>query len=419
MILPRLGGPILHGIWCRVLVFAAPLCLCQLGCGTSEQSSSVPYLTVTAVKQPFTISLNMQGELEAKVSRALTTPQVRTRPTVAYLADEGASVKTDDIVVEFESEELVKNYRIAADEVAIARAESKQKEADLTLQRLMLEAEMHRLDSVAATARLQLPKLQFAAPRLREIQELEMRKSELEAEKIKTKISSLKEIEREELQHLRLKEQQADLKLKSTVDFLNKLTIRAPVDGILIRSTNWGTGNKVQEGDALWGGWPVANIPDLSVMQVKARVGETDAQRLEKDQEAVVSIPSMAGLSLPARVTNVANVATPIKRNSKVKMVEVTLEIDSTDTRLAPGLTADCLVTIETVEDVIVVPKECVFERDSTKVVYTQDNGLFRSHTVKTAEQSNDFVVITEGVPPGSMLVLREPEPSLILNDRL
>lgn len=361
----------------------------------------------------------MQGELEAKVSRALTTPQVRTRPTVAYLADEGASVKTDDIVVEFESEELVKNYRIAADEVAIARAESKQKEADLTLQRLMLEAEMHRLDSVAATARLQLPKLQFAAPRLREIQELEMRKSELEAEKIKTKISSLKEIEREELQHLRLKEQQADLKLKSTVDFLNKLTIRAPVDGILIRSTNWGTGNKVQEGDALWGGWPVANIPDLSVMQVKARVGETDAQRLEKDQEAVVSIPSMAGLSLPARVTNVANVATPIKRNSKVKMVEVTLEIDSTDTRLAPGLTADCLVTIETVEDVIVVPKECVFERDSTKVVYTQDNGLFRSHTVKTAEQSNDFVVITEGVPPGSMLVLREPEPSLILNDRL
>ena len=343
--------------------------------------------------------------------------RIRTQPTVAFLADEGTQVKAGEVVVVLESEDLVTNYKVALDELAIAQAETKQMVADMALQRLMLEAEMRRLESVAATARLQLPKLQFAAPRLREIQELEMKKSELEAEKIKRKLASLTGIEREELKHLQAKENQAGLKLKNTKEFLEKLIMKAPVDGMIVRSRNWRTGNKVQEGDVLGNGWPVAMIPDLSVMQVKARVGETEAQRLSKDQEAVVTIPSIEGLALPAHITNVANVATPIKRNSKVKMVEIVVEIDSTHAALVPGLTAACRITIEHVSQAMVVPLECIFEQDSLKVVYAKDGDLYTPQQVTIAQQGTDFAVITDGVVSGSDLALRKPSAELIRED--
>lgn len=385
-----------------------------IGMGCSSTGSPDAYLSVTTARRAYTVTLDIEGELEAKVAHTLVTPQVRAQPTVATLIKEGASVKKGDVVVVFEVDQLVIDHRNALDEVEIARAEARQTEANMKLQRLMLESEMHRMEAAVATARLQLPRLEFAAPRMRKIEELEMKKSELEAAKIQRKLASLDGIEKEELEHLRLKISQAETKLRHTRMFLDKLTLIAPVNGMVMRTTNWATGDKIQEGDTVWGGMPVVKIPDMSVMQVKALVGETDAQRLKTGQRVTITVPSADNLQVPGAVASIARVAKPVKRNSRVKKVDVIVAIDSTHVAMVPGLTAVCRIVIEEIPDALVVPLECVFDQDSLKVVYTRDGGVFVQHKVTVAQQGNDFAIITDGIGEGEILALRKPGAALI-----
>jgi multidrug resistance efflux pump len=386
----------------------------------SPEESIDTYMTATAARQKYTAKVSVEGELDAKVAKTLVVPRFRTwnQPTVAFLVKEGTFVQKDSVVAALESNELVIEYRNAVDELAIARAEAEQKTADLKLQRLMLESEMRRLEAAAATARLQLPRLAFAAPRMREIQELEMKKAELEAEKIRKKLASLEGIEKEEITHFTLKIRQAQDKLTAAETTLNGLILRAPADGIVVRMTNWSTGNKIQEGESLYPGWPVAKIPDLGVMQVNAQVSETEAKRLKTGQQAEVTIPSLNNLTLPGHVSSVANMAKPIRRDSQVKRVDIVVEIDSTHADLVPGLTAACRIVIEESQSALVVPMDCVFEQDSLKVVYVREGARFVPHTVTVAQQGADFAVITDGIEEHAVLALRQPSAGLVKKNR-
>ena len=102
---------------------------------------------------------------------------------------------------------------------------------------------MQRLKAAATTARLQLPRLEFAAPRMREIEALEIQKAEIEVAEIQKKLASLADIEKEEITHLNLKIRQAKTKMDHAERTLNLLIIKAPVDGIIVRTKHWSTGN--------------------------------------------------------------------------------------------------------------------------------------------------------------------------------
>lgn len=385
----------------------------SFGCNSPESIDA--YLTAQVERRPYTSSVVVDGELEAKVARTITVPRVRMSqpPLVGFLAEEGHTVKKDEIIAVFESESLLLEYRLAIDELAIAQADAEQKTADMKLQRLLLEADMRRMVAAASTARLQLPKLEFAAPRMRQIEQLEMEKAEIEADKIRKKLEFLADIEIEETTHLKLKIQQARTKLEHAEETLNQLVLKAPVDGLIVRTRHWSTGNKIQEGDNVYPGMPVAKLPDMSIMQVKVMVGETESKRIKIDQKARVTIPSL-NLDLPGHVTQVANVAKPIKRNSQVKRVDVVIEIDSTYTGLVPGLSASVQILAEEENDRLVIPVDGIFEQDSLKVVYLRDGGKFIPRPVLIDRQSADFAIINEGVIEGDHIALRKPSPALI-----
>lgn len=382
-------------------------------CGSKQSLDD--YVMATVASRTYTATVSLDGELDAKVSRVLVVPRVRVQPTLSYLANEGTTVEKDSIVAVFESNELVTEYRNAVDESAIARADLEGKKADMRLQRLVLESEVQRVEATAATARLQLPKLAFAAVRAREVEELEMKKSEIEALKLHKKLVSLDSIEREEMTHLDLKIKLAEAKLSSAEATITDLSLRAPTNGFVVHMTNWNTGQKIKEGESLYPGWPVAKIPDLSVMQVNVQASETDAKRLKAGQRAEVTIPSLNNLKLPGHITNVAGMAKPISRDSQVKRVDVVVEIDSLTVPLTPGLSATCRIVVEEQGQALVVPLDSIFEQDSLKVVYVKDGNHFVRRNVTLAQQGLDFAVISTGVKENDELALRQPNPELVL----
>lgn len=360
------------------------------------------------------ITVNGEGELEAKKSFVLQTPRVWPAPTISYLAPEGTQVKKDDIVVKFEADQVKKEYKNAIEELEIAKAEAKKKNAELTLQRLLYDSQKNSAEASAAASKLQLAKLEFESPRNQEIKKLEISQQELEAERARKKLVSLEKIQIEERAHSQMRIKQAENKLNRSQMHLDKLILKASSDGIVVHETNWIKDQKVKEGDALYPGMVVVKIPDLSVMQAKLQIGETEAQKVKKGQQAIVTVPSIGTFQFPGKVTKVANIAKPIKRGSKVKKVEVIVEIDSTRQGIVPGLTASSSIIITEIENAIAVPHECVFEKDSVKIVYVLEKSHYVPHAIAIANQDADFCIIISDLDGDEKLALREPAASQI-----
>ena len=55
------------------------------------------------------------------------------------------------------------------------------------------------------------------------------------------------------------------------------------------------------------------------------------------------------------------------------------------------------------------IPKECVFEKDSLDVVFVQNGEKFVQREVQLAFKGEDFIEIKEGVAEGEKLSLSEP----------
>jgi phosphotransferase system IIA component len=377
--------------------------------------SPPPEVTFTAARTDFVITVDAQGVLEAKKAHNIMTPQLaRARPTLAWLPPEGTYVKKGDIVVELEAAEIERGYIIAMDELEIEKADEQKVEAELTLQRVLLESQQKDTEASLAASRLQLNKMVFEPARIQEIRRLEISRDELELQRIDKKLASTRNIANEERKRLQLKVNQAESKVTQCEQYLNQLQLKAPVDGFVEYAQSWFTDEKVEVGGQLYPNMPILMIPDLAVMQVNIQLAETDAHMLTKGQKTAITVPSLDNLELNGEVSKVAKVAKPVKRDSKVKKVEVIVEVDSTQVELVPGLTANCRIIVEELNDVITIPRECVFEKDSIKVVYVLQGERYTPFVITIEKYSEDFVAIAGDLQGGERCALKEPHDSII-----
>lgn len=360
------------------------------------------------------VTVSGQGELEAKNALVLTTPMVFPPPTLSYLISEGSYVTKDDIVAEFTATQIENDYINAQDEVEITKAEAENKEAELSLELLLYESQKHSAEASAQASRLQLAKIEFEPPRVQEIKRLQIEQFELDAERASKMLESLKKIQQEERANSEMRIRQAKNKLNRAKDQLDQLTLKAPHEGIVVHDINMMTGEKVKEGAEMYPRTPVVKLPDFSRMQVKMQIGETDAQKLNNGMPATITVPSVGTHEYSGKVTRIDRIAKPISRGSKVKKVEVIVELDSSNTVLKSGLTAYADIYVKKLKDMIAVPHECVFERDSTKIVYHQIDNKFFPLPILSLLQDEDFMVIFGDVKPGEELALREPSSSLV-----
>ncbi len=381
-------------------------------CTSSELNHSKITFPVSQID--FVITVDGDGELEAIKSHTLVVPRVRAQPKISYLIPEGTSVLKGDIVAQLEAETIENDYRNALDEVEIAKADAHKKEAELSLKRLLQESQLAMALASLKSSTLQMDKLKFEAPKIREIKKLEIKKIELEAKVSSDKIKALEKIKIEELAHMQLKIKQAEIKLQKSKSQLDLLNLKAPVDGLVVYEKSWITGNKVQEGDAIYPNMPVAKIPDMSSMQVNLKISENDAQKVKIGQTATVFVPVLGDLILTGKVSKVGRIAKPIKRGSKVKKVDVIVAIDSLFQKLVPGLSATCRIQIEKIPGALVLPKECLFEKDSVKIVYVFKKGSFHPSPIVVSQQDEDFVIINGDLSIGDLCALRQPNNSQV-----
>jgi RND family efflux transporter MFP subunit len=209
-----------------------------------------------------------------------------------------------------------------------------------------------------------------------------------------------------------------EAKLLEAGKHLAACEVRATVSGLAIyQKVFFGSEHrKIQVGDQVWPNQPLIMLPELAQMVVETRVRETDVHKVEKNQEVAVRVDAYPGLQLGGSVSFIGTLAQEERRDGGApgsgKYFQVTVELEGTDPRLRPGMSARVELVVEKVESARFVPLEAVFERGGRYFCLVVERGQPRPREVLTGTSNEHFIVIEAGLDPGERVLMGDPRGS-------
>lgn len=226
--------------------------------------------------------------------------------------------------------------------------------------------------------------------------------------------------------------QQGEASLKEAKDNLARTKLYAPIDGRVVRLA-------VEEGEVAQTGTfsrdvgLLMRIADLSVIQAKVKVDETDVVRLALGDSVSVEIDAFPDTTFVGKVTKIANSAATTSATGQTADRAVDFEVEVTLTNPPPDVRPDLSMTARIITDtrtnVLSIPIIALTSRaDSTaktadaapaatlgdssrtKVpeqlgVFVVENGIARFRPVKVGITGDEHFELLDGVKEGETVV--------------
>lgn len=149
----------------------------------------------------------------------------------------------------------------------------------------------------------------------------------------------------------------AETNLQLAKERSRDVTIRAPISGTLLERTAQ-PGNIIASATSnVSGGTTLFKMADLSVMQVRAKVDETDVGQIKPGQKARVTMEAYPGRVFMGDVVKVEPQAL-VEQN--VTLFPVIIRMDNSEGLLRPGMNAEVTVEISKRRDAVTVPNAAV-----------------------------------------------------------
>lgn len=197
--------------------------------------------------------------------------------------------------------------------------------------------------------------------------------------------------------------------LQALTDLLNSFTIYSDSNGMITYSKMW-NGDKKKVGSSISPWDPtIANLPDLTKMESKTYANEVDIRKIEKDLEVKIGFDAFPEIELDGIVTYVANVG-ETKRGSDIKIFQILIKLKNTNDNIRPGMTTSNRILTYSKNDVLTIPLEAVFAKDSIKYAYVKSGFSVEKKQIELGEANNDVVIIDNGLDEKDVVYLTEPE---------
>jgi HlyD family secretion protein len=192
-------------------------------------------------------------------------------------------------------------------------------------------------------------------------------------------------------------------------------TITAPRDGMVVyansRSSSRGSnepliyeGAKVKERQA------IINLPDITQMQVSARIHESKIDQVTEGLPASVRVDARPGETFRGKVDMVSLV--PVSGNwpnfnlkEYVTTIKITEDASKTMS-LKPGLTAEVEIQVAHLPEALQVPIQSVVERGSRYFSWVFDGTKVNRHELKVGKSNETVMEIRDGLQEGQRVIL-------------
>jgi HlyD family secretion protein len=223
-------------------------------------------------------------------------------------------------------------------------------------------------------------------------------------EMLEGKLASVRESGRLELKLLQDKETFHGQRVKSYMEALAALEVKAPAAGVVIYHTDWNN-QKRQVGSTVFMMDKVMSIPDLDSLQVRGQVAEVDAHKVRLGQAVNVTFDAIPERVFRGRITQVADMFSRPPGDRALKVLEITVRLDVLDPqRMRPGMAARLAVEMDAFRGVLAVPLAVIREEGGRSWVTVKENGRAVRREVTVGRNNGIVAIIDKGLKAGDQV---------------
>jgi HlyD family secretion protein len=384
-----------------------------LGCG-GQDDSRLAFMTVR--NGVFEIVIPGFGELQAvKATPIFVPPTLQGRQTLAWLTPENTYVKKGEIVARLDANWY--NQQLQAEEFNISKLnldiEKKQKELEKEKNDLQGELNITAIEKNLADIYGAKDETLYSQNKIIEdaidLEYLTTKSGHYEQKKTK-----LEEKARAELQLLQLIKRTHQVKVQQYKEALTSLEIKAPHDGLFIYERNW-RGEEPRVGSNVWRGMKLGKLPDLTLLEAKLYILESEAGGLKENLPASIVLDASPSAVYTGKVTTIDKIAKPIgmgrgEEQNPLKYFEIKVTLDKTDLEvMKPGNQVKGLIFVQKQENVIAVPNQALFFDNGNAFIQVKHSSGTEKRPVEIGARSLTRTVITNGLEQGEKILLANP----------
>lgn len=390
--------------------------------GVMGEADAVVPLTAVS-RGALELTVRMRGELRPVRQEPLAVPSVGGVLRVADLVETGTRVEAGDTIVRFDPSDQ---------EYALEQAESLLREAEQEIikRRADIEAQQAQQEVTLLTAGFDVRRAELDARSDADliganeyrIRQVTLEESRRRLEQVKQDAAASVVTTQASLQVLDEKLMRQRMAAEQARQNMDKLELHAGIAGIVsLRDNRDASGGffisgmampTFRVGDDARSGRPIADVLDVSTMEILAKVNEQERANVKVGQRARVVCDAAPGTVYEAVVTVVAGLASRQDYSQgPLRVFDVRLEIAAPDDQLRPGASADVLLLGDTIEDLLLIPRQAVFEANGKPIVYVpspSERGAFEARAVTVLHRSETMVAIDD-VPEGTAVALVDP----------
>jgi multidrug resistance efflux pump len=257
-----------------------------------------------------------RGELRAVRTATIAAPNLGGNVQVTAVAPNGALAHEKDLIVEFDDSE--RRAALEQDQLQVQQTDEliKKQKADIAIQKSQDDVNLLKAKYGVRTAELDVQRAPVLSP-------IDAKKNELTLEQAKKALAQLQSdiqsrYEQGEAQLAVLQEQRnrALIQVRQETQRLQQTKLLSPIEGLVsIRQNRTGNVNfgqtppDIRDGDNLQPGIPVADVLDLSELEVVAKVGELDRANLQEGQETALELDALPDQKFRGKIKSMSGTA--------------------------------------------------------------------------------------------------------------
>lgn len=381
--------------------------------GTTEVEVAVARVR----RADFVISVRTRGDIKSAHSTILKAPQVPGL-RIVHLAANGRPIKKGEPVVEFDAVQQEQNVISRTTAVRAAEGDIDQMRATQVMDDEADAMSKMQSEYGLESAKLDASKAEVLSKIDGEKNRLQVGVTEGALQQVKASINAHQVGHEADLSRLGQRRDKAVKDLNLAQTYLGMMRLSAPSDGLVNVLPNFrsqGTFGQstppFKEGDNVWTGAEIVEIPDLSQLYVNLSLEEVDRGKLQLGQKVRVMVDAIPDKEFEAQIDWISPIASLVFKGGATaeKSFPARATLQNLDDRLRPGMSTTSEIIIERQPNMLLIPARASFDKDGKPAVYVQRGKDFIVRPIQVGRRNDEDIIVTGGLKEGEIVTLESP----------
>ena len=389
---------------------------------SGQPSSSADDIPVAVVRHlDLDLKVYTTGELRSPNAVAMSAPPIAGGALqITHLLHAGTPVKKGDVVIEFDPSEQHYKLEQSSSELQQAEQEIIKAKADANVQAAQDKVALLKARYDVRQAELEVQKNELVSA-------IDARKNQLALEQSKRALDQLLQDIKSHgttgqagIELAQEKWKKAKLAMDLAQQNIAKMRVTSPISGLVALEKNMNAMGGIifsgaslpdfHEGDQAQPGSTIARIIISSELELSAKVSEVQRANITVGQAAEAEFDALPGKIFRSTIKTAAGmVQHQMWDPQSGSNFDLSLQLDDTDPRLRPGMTAQVLILGSKKSKALSVSRLAIFQKDGKQTAYLKKASGFEQVEIKVGAENESRAEILAGLREDDKVALIDP----------